>query len=344
MAVHTSRSRCSVTEVSSFNRTFNRTFTKVSCSLLAAAGAWLAGCSGLVQQSRTETSGHLSVSPATASFGSVGVGTKQTQTVLLMSDGAVPVTIRSVKPSGAGFSVGQLIVPTTLPPGASTPMTISFTPAAAQSATGNVVIVSDAANGSLSLELSGTGTTASRTLVPSVAQVNFGDVLVGGSDTFSITLTNQGNSALTIQSVSGTGSGFGVTGFANGTSVAPGQTTAFNVTFAPTALGAAAGQVVVTSNATTSLVIPLSGTAVERSAHAVELSWDQGTDVTGYNVYRQAAGGSDFVKINGSTLSTPQFSDINVASGATYVYVVTSVANDGTESPQSDPVTVEIPD
>jgi Abnormal spindle-like microcephaly-assoc'd, ASPM-SPD-2-Hydin len=261
---------------------------------------------------------------------------------VLMSDGSAAVTIRSVQASGAGFSVDGFTAPMTLNPGSNASMTLVFTPSAAQSASGSIVISSDAAQSSISIPVSGNGTTATKTLIPSVAQLNFGSVVVGGTNTSAVTLTNQGNASVTIRSVTGTGAGFSVSGFAAGTVVNPGQSTSFNVTFTPTVLGAASGQIVVSSDGST-LAIPLSGTAVQRSAHAVDLSWNQSEDVTGYNVYRQTANAGEFVKINPAVVANPAFEDDNVAPGMTYSYVVTSIASDGTESPESDSVSVEVP-
>ncbi len=320
----------------------NRKFSAINHGALLVAGLWLAGCSGLAQPTKTPSAGHLTVTPASADFGDVGVGTKQTQTVVILSDGRAPVTIHSVKPSGTGFAVDGVTAPIVLNPGANVAMTVSFTPSTPQSLSGTVVILSDAAESSISIPLSGKGTTATRTLVASVTQLSFGDVLVGANSSSTITLTNQGNSAVTIRSVTGAGAGFSVSGITAGTVVNPGQSTSFNVTFAPTTLGLSSGQAVVNSDGN-SLSIPLSGTAVQKSAHAVDLSWNQSDDVTGYNVYRQSGGTGDFVKINSSVVPNPQFEDDNVASGAMYSYVVTSVGTDGTESAQSESVSVQIP-
>lgn len=335
MAAQTS---CSVNGVPCLNQKFRA----INYGALLVAGLWLAGCSGLAQPTKTPSAGHLTVTPASASFGDVGMGTKQTQTVVLTSDGTGPVTIHSVKSSGTGFGVDGVTAPMVLNPGANIAMTISFTPATAQSATGTIVILSDATESSISIPLSGHGTTATRTLIPSVTQLSFGDVMVGGNNSATVTLTNQGNAAVTIRSVTGTGEGFSVSGIAGGTVVNPGQSTSFNVTFAPTTLGLSSGQVVVNSDGS-SLSIPLSGTAVQKSAHAVDLSWNQSDGVAGYNVYRQSGSASDFVKINSSIVPNPQFQDDNVAAGAIYSYVVTSVGTDGTESAESESASVEIP-
>ena len=85
----------------------------------------------------------------------------------------------------------------------------------------------------------------------------------GSSSTLSVTLTNNGNSNVTIGSVTPTGTGFGATGVNAGTVLAPNQTATLNVTFDPTTAGSASGSVSVSSDATNSpATVSLSGTGI----------------------------------------------------------------------------------
>jgi hypothetical protein len=77
----------------------------------------------------------------------------------------------------------------------------------------------------------------------------------------------------------------------------------------------------IASNATNSpTVISLSGTGT----HFVALSWAASTTGgVGYNVFRGTAPGAEgMTPLNFSALSGTSFTDVNVASGATYNYVV----------------------
>src|SRR6266403_1155905 len=92
---------------------------------------------------------------------------------------------------------------------------------------------------------------------------SFPTVTAGTSGSQTITLQNGGTSAVTISSASVTGAGFGTSGLAIPMSIAADQTATFNVMFAPSSAGNAAGSVSLVSDAPNSpLVISASGTAL----------------------------------------------------------------------------------
>ncbi|MFC2004634.1 fibronectin type III domain-containing protein, partial [Chloroflexota bacterium] len=68
------------------------------------------------------------------------------------------------------------------------------------------------------------------------------------------------------------------------------------------------------------------------------LDWnDNGEgDLDGYNVYRSLTSGSDYDKINGSLLTTSNYTDTGLTDGETYYYVVTAVDTLANESGYSD--------
>ncbi|TJY42751.1 hypothetical protein E5161_07880 [Cohnella pontilimi] len=71
---------------------------------------------------------------------------------------------------------------------------------------------------------------------------------------------------------------------------------------------------------------------------APRVQWTANSDDTSaYNIYRKAAGQSDFVKVGQS--STPSFYDTQAAAGTTYQYAVSAVDGAGNESALSAPVT-----
>jgi hypothetical protein len=78
--------------------------------------------------------------------------------------------------------------------------------------------------------------------------------------------------------------------------------------------------------------------------HFIDLTWtpDTDTDLDGYNVYRQQAGGS-WAKLNQQLLKTPAFRDENVSVGQTYTYSVSAVDLRGNESAKSEPATESVP-
>jgi hypothetical protein len=157
------------------------------------------------------------------------------------------------------------------------------------------------------------------------------------------TLTNVGNTNVTISSVTVTGAGFTATGVASNTTLTPGQTANLSAGFSPAAAGTVSGLISVNCNGASPVVIALAGIGAQASAHSVALTWDPSTsDVVGYYVYRALADGT-YAKINSAPDVNTQYTDTNLLSGQTYTYVVTSVDADNNESDYSDPVVVDIP-
>jgi fibronectin type 3 domain-containing protein len=66
----------------------------------------------------------------------------------------------------------------------------------------------------------------------------------------------------------------------------------------------------------------------------VSLDWnDNGEgDLDGYNVYRSTTSGSGYSQLNGSLLSSSDYTDNSVSNGTTYYYVVTAVDTSTNES------------
>jgi len=134
--------------------------------LAVAVLLWLAGCQGISSASKQSpqppgsTTGQLSVSPSTMSFGNVGVGSNASQSATLSASTA-DVTVSSAAWNGDGYSVSGITFPVTVSSGQSVKYTVTFAPAAAGSASGSISFVSDASDSSLTETLSGTGTQSS---------------------------------------------------------------------------------------------------------------------------------------------------------------------------------------
>ncbi len=93
--------------------------------------------------------------------------------------------------------------------------------------------------------------------------LDFGNVNVGNTGSLYATLTNTGNSNVTISSVTVTGTGFSTSGVTPGIILMPNQSATMNVAFAPLTAGSLTGSVSVVSNATNSpTTISLSGSGV----------------------------------------------------------------------------------
>lgn len=104
----------------------------------------------------------------------------------------------------------------------------------------------------------------SGTLTASPANVAFGNVQIGTSQSQSDTLSNTGAASLTITQATVTGTGFSTTGLNLPLTLAAGQSTTFSVVFKPTSGGSATGNLALTnSGSSTTLNIALAATAVD---------------------------------------------------------------------------------
>jgi hypothetical protein len=102
----------------------------------------------------------LGAAPSSMSFGNVAVGSSSTQTMTLTGGGTSSTTISQTTVSGTGFSISGPSLPLTLPVGQTASFTVTFTPAATGSASGNIAFVSNALDAPVNQTLSGTGVTA----------------------------------------------------------------------------------------------------------------------------------------------------------------------------------------
>jgi hypothetical protein len=113
--------------------------------------------------SSSQSSSTLSASPTSLNFGNVTVGASSTQKITVTNPGPSSVKISQASISGTGFSLSGPTLPLTLSASQSTTFTVTFAPKSAGSATGSLVITSNASNSSLTIPLSGTGVTATTT-------------------------------------------------------------------------------------------------------------------------------------------------------------------------------------
>lgn len=167
----------------------------------------------------------------------VGTGSAP-QTVTLTNAGSAPLVISTIGVGGANRSdfaetntCGSSVLP-----GASCTIDVSFEPTAKGTRTGTLMITDNAADSPQAVTLTGTGTVAEL----SPALVNFGNQKVGTtSPPQAITLTNTGGTTLSIRSITLTGidSGDFLYTTTCGPSLPSKASCAVNVRFRPTATG-----------------------------------------------------------------------------------------------------------
>lgn len=289
--------------------------------------------------------GTLTTTPSSISFGSVADGTTNSQTVQLKNTGAASLTISSATVSGTGFKFSGISTPLTLAPANTLNFIVAFGPTVTGSVTGTMTIKSNATD-STHIALSGSGTTATRTISLLTSSLNFGSEIVGGTSPLQLAVKNTGNSSLTISQINVAGTGFSVTSGVSGSTIAAGQTAELNVVFAPKVAGSVSGVVTLVSNATNSPnSVAVTGTGVNSITHSASLSWtaSSSSGVAGYYVYRSTVSGTSYTRITATALNALKFTDGAVSAGQTYYYVVTAVSTNGSESIDSEQVSAVIP-
>ena len=201
----------------------------------------------------------LSASANSLGFGNTLLGTSGAQTVSLTNAGTGSVNISQIGSSGAGFSINGNPGALTLGAGQSVALSVNFTPTAVGISAGSINVASSAANSTLTISLNGNGVQAGISVIP--ANVSFGSVTVGLTNTQTLTISNGGTATLSVAQAYLGGAGFVLSGLTLPISVPPGGTSAFTVGFTPTSGTNFSGSVTLVSNTPNSpLIIPVAGT------------------------------------------------------------------------------------
>jgi hypothetical protein len=296
--------------------------------------------------------GTLTLNPTSISFGSVTVGvTSPILTSTLTNTGNASLTITSNSISAGDFTFGGKGTCNTnaMAPGSSCTYSAKFTPTASGTQTGTITIYSTASNSTVTLPLSGIGTTATAgTLGVSPATLALGSVVVGTSGNASGTLT-AGGSSVTVSAVSSNNSAFTVGGLSLPVTIPAGNSAAFTMRFSPQTTGGVTAALTFTSNAQSSTTVEtLTGTGTAAPVYPINLSWSASTssNVSGYNIYRAASASAcgSFSKVNSLLNTGNLYTDSAVVDGATYCYATTAVNTSNEESGYSNVVSnVQVP-
>jgi uncharacterized repeat protein (TIGR03803 family) len=210
-------------------------------------------------------------SPASLNFGNQTVGTTSgQQSTTLTNIGGATLSITSITITGTSsseFALATNSCSSSLAPGNSCSINVTFTPTATGSASAAISISDNAAGSPQSVSLTGTGVNAVPVAGISPASLNFGNQTVGTtSGQQSTTLTNTGSANLTITSISITGtnsSEFALATNSCSSSLTPGNSCNISVTFTPTASGSASAAISISDNAASSpQSVSLTGTGV----------------------------------------------------------------------------------
>ena len=204
-------------------------------------------------------------------FGNVTVGTIAQRTLTIANNGNSTLTISSISyPTGfsGNWSSG------TIPASGSQNVTVTFSPSAATSYGGTVTVNANQTSGGNTIAASGTGTPTIERIISLSGNLAFGDVTVGTSAQRTLTIANNGNSTLTVGSISYPSGFSGYSGNWSGT-IAAGVLQNVTVTFSPTSEITYGGDLTVISDKTSGTETrAVSGTGTPVPTRIIALSGD----------------------------------------------------------------------
>ena len=209
----------------------------------------------------------VTFSATSLSFGSVNVGSSSgSQTVVMTNSGSAAVTITGIAITGSNSTsfVFANNCGTSLAAGAECTIHGHFEPMKPGALTAAITVTDSAVTSPQTIALSGTGTAPTAPVTLSASSLSYGTEAVGSSSgSQSVTVTNKGTAALTINSIAVTGAEASSFVFANncGTGLAVGASCTIHGHFAPVTIGALTAAVTITDSAAGSpQSIALSGT------------------------------------------------------------------------------------
>ncbi|GAI82068.1 unnamed protein product [marine sediment metagenome] len=205
-------------------------------------------------------------------FGNVQVGTTSTKTLTISNSGNSTLTVTSISyPTGFSGSWSG-----TISAGGSNNVPVTFSPTQDLPYSGTLIVNSNATSGTNTKSLSGTGTQIPTRIISLSGDLNFGNVQVGTTSTKTLTISNSGNSTLTVTSISYP---TGFSGSWSGT-ISAGGSNNVPVTFSPTQDLPYSGTLIVNSNATSGTnTKSLSGTGVP-STYSPQVTNNNASSVT----------------------------------------------------------------
>lgn len=270
----------------------------------------------------TAAAGQLQANPTSLSFGSVGVGSNSTKTIVFSNTGTAAIQISTISVTGTGFSANGITTPLILNPAATATLNVVFTPTAGGSASGSVTVTTDQLHSPMTISLTGTGAVPGLSITPT--SFAFGSLVDGQTKSQTFTLTNTGSGTLTVSQLSISGTGYSLSGLTTPSTIAAGATATFSALFAPTTVGSFPGTITIASNAPGSpLTVALSG------------SGTAGTVLLSANPTSLAFG-----SVNAGTTSSKSVTLTNSGTANVTISQVTVSAKDVTTSGVTTPVTL----
>src|SRR5438270_3097727 len=249
-----------------------------------------AGSPQTVALSGNGTGPGVGLAPTSLAFGNQLLTTTSTaMTLTLTTTGTAALSLHDALPicDFAATSTGASacpMSPATLAAGGNCTINVTFTPTALGARTGTLSLGDNAAGSPQTVALSGNGTAPGVGLAPT--SLDFGNQLLATTSApMTVTLTNTGTAALTINSFAASGDFAATSTGASACPMSPaalaaGGNCTINVTFTPTASGARTGTLSLADNASGSpQMLPLSGNGTGPGVGLVPTSLDFGNQL-----------------------------------------------------------------
>jgi hypothetical protein len=178
------------------------------------------------------------------SFGNVITGQSKKQTLTVSCTGNSSLIITNITlPGGYSISETDFVVKQ----GETKDITLTFAPTEIKNYSGTLSIVCNSTGGNSTLSLSGAGISANGKNISLTGNMNFGKINVGGSESKELTISNSGNSDLSITDIT-VPEGFVVS--ETNMTIAAGESEVVNVIFTPKEAKSYNGKVTVVSDKT----------------------------------------------------------------------------------------------
>ncbi len=208
----------------------------------------------------------LAFTPASLSFPATTQGvTSSAQSLQLSNSGGATATLQPPSITG-DYAVSGNNCGSSLAPGASCVLQVTFTPTAPGDRQGVLTVPASVTGGHVSATLDGTGV-APPALTLNPSSLTFGNTAQGTtSPAQGITVTNSGGATAQLQQPTASGD-FAVSASTCGAMLAAGASCSLQVTFTPTALGSRTGVLTIPANVSGgTATAPLAGTGVAAAA------------------------------------------------------------------------------
>ena len=176
------------------------------------------------------------------SFGDVVIGNSPQRTLTIQNTGNRPLQVYGISYTDPAFSGAWS---GTIAAGSSQNVTVTFTPSAAASYSETILVASDATSGTGNISCTGNGIAQTRIISISGSFI-FDDTVVGETNQTTMTISNSGNTALAVSSISYPA---GFSGAWSGT-IAAGGSQDVTINFEPDAQGNFGGVMAVNSDST----------------------------------------------------------------------------------------------